>query len=620
MQTFEMAYLIFLFLPCVFSTRERIFVPGYETVISKEPYRESRKVLTTTGKECKFPFRQGGRIHHHCLTILSSRPWCSLTHNFDRDRQWGFCALDKTQSDVLVHSSRRVTDPCQVNPCENGGVCMSIPHRRSFECSCPESFTGRLCEQKKCYETVHLRYYDIGESWGRIHLRNVEQCTCVAGEIKCERVRYTMCRSNPCHNDGTCRMITATGKKVCNCRRGYSGPYCGLEPETECYNNRGTDYRGVVSTTVSGVRCVAWNSDLLYNELHVGTVVGSPLRGLGEHSYCRNPDKDKMPWCYTLIDGAISWEYCDVPSCVMPVWENQPATKMKIFRRASARRIIPFNTLPAIKKPRPPKTAKKHVCGKKHKKRLSIARGRIMGGNSALPGTHPWMAAIYIGQSDFCAGTLISSCWIVSAAHCFFRNPLKSQIRVVLGQQRYNVTDPNTRTFGVEQYIFPKQFSVFNPTLHDIVLVKLAKKDGRCVRRTPFIRPICLPDKSMTFPDDYCCAISGWGHMHEKAEGYSSLQEAGVRLISHDACRKPDVYGNHVTADMICAGLNGCVDACQGDSGGPLACARNDVSFLYGIISWGEGCGRSGKPGVYTKVVNYIDWINSVIRRKPKAS
>ncbi|KAM6895193.1 hepatocyte growth factor activator [Lycodopsis pacificus] len=605
MQTSMMAYFILLFLPCVFTTRARILVPSYERVISKEPVRESRKVLTTTDKECKFPFRQGGRIHHHCLTILSSKPWCSLTSNFDRDRQWGFCAPEKTQPEVFVHTSRRITDPCQVSPCQNGGVCTLIPHGR-FECSCPESFTGTHCEQKRCYETAHLRYYDTGESWGRIHRRNVEQCTCVAGEIKCERVRYTTCRSNPCQNDGTCRLITATGKEVCNCRHGHSGPYCSFEPETECYNSRGTDYRGLVGTTVSGARCVAWNSDLLYNELHVGTVVASPLKGLGEHAYCRNPDKDKMPWCYTLNDGAISWEYCDVPSCVMPV---------SYFRR-----IMPFNVLPAIKRPNPSITTKKHVCGKKHKKRLSVARGRIMGGNSALPGTHPWIAAIYIGKSDFCAGTLVSSCWIVSAAHCFFRNPLKSQLRVVLGQQNVNVTGPNTRTFGVQDYIFPKQFSVFNPTLHDIVLIKLAKQDGRCVRRTPFIRPICLPDKSMTFPDDYCCAISGWGHMHEKAEGYSSLQEAGVRLIPHEACRKPDVYGNHVTADMICAGLNGCADACQGDSGGPLACARDDVSFLYGIISWGEGCGRSGKPGVYTKVVNYIDWINSMIARKPKAS
>ncbi|CAJ1086238.1 hepatocyte growth factor activator isoform X2 [Xyrichtys novacula] len=602
-QTVLTACVALFFLCCVSPAHARLQSPVLESVISKEPPRESRKVLTTTGKECKFPFRQGGRIHHTCITILSSRPWCSLTHNFDRDRKWGFCAPDKTQPNIFVHTSRGVTNPCQANPCQNGGVCTLIPHRLTFECSCPESFTGRLCEQKKCYETVHLRYYDTGESWGRIHLRNVEQCSCMAGQIKCERVRYTTCRSNPCQNDGTCRMITATGKEVCSCRRAFSGPHCSFEPETECYNSRGRDYRGLVNTTVSGAHCLPWNSDLLYDELHVGTLGSSPLKGLGEHAYCRNPDGDKKPWCYTLNDGAISWEYCDVPSCVMSV--------------SSARRIM----LPAVRKPKKPsRSGRKAVCGKKHKKRLSIARGRILGGNSALPGTHPWMAAIYIGQSDFCGGTLVSSCWVVSAAHCFFRNPLKSQIRVVLGQQHFNATGFNTVTFGVEEYIFPKQFSVFNPTVHDIVLVKLKKKDGRCARRTPFIRPICLPDKNMTFPDEYCCTISGWGHKNEKDEGYSTLQEAGVRLIPHSTCKKPEVYGNHVTSNMLCAGLNGCADACQGDSGGPLACAKDDVSFLYGVISWGDGCGRTGKPGVYTKVANYMDWINSVIKRKPKPS
>ncbi|KAG7271723.1 hypothetical protein CRUP_001307, partial [Coryphaenoides rupestris] len=183
------------------------------------------------------------------------------------------------------------------------------------------------------------------------------------------------------------------------------------------------------------------------------------------------------------------------------------------------------------------------------------------------------MAAIYIDRSDFCAGTLISSCWVL---------PLKSRIRVVLGQQDFNVT----------------------------VLVKLKKENGACARRTPFIRPICLPDVGMTFPDYYCCTISGWGHMDEKLKEYSNLQEAGVRLIPQDKCASSDVYGNHVTPNMLCAGNGRCADACQGDSGGPLACARADVSFLYGIISWGDGCGR-GKPGVYTRVVNYMDWINS---------
>uniref|UniRef100_A0A672K9X6 trypsin n=1 Tax=Sinocyclocheilus grahami TaxID=75366 RepID=A0A672K9X6_SINGR len=49
-----------------------------------------------------------------------------------------------------------------------------------------------------------------------------------------------------------------------------------------------------------------------------------------------------------------------------------------------------------------------------------ISRGRILGGTSALPGAHPWMAALYIAD-EFCAGALVSSCWIVSAAHCFLR-------------------------------------------------------------------------------------------------------------------------------------------------------------------------------------------------------
>lgn len=57
--------------------------------------------------------------------------------------------------------------------------------------------------------------------------------------------------------------------------------------DSECYNSRGTDYRGVARTTVSGGRCLAWNSDLLYDELHVGTVDASPLRGLGDHAFCR---------------------------------------------------------------------------------------------------------------------------------------------------------------------------------------------------------------------------------------------------------------------------------------------------------------------------------------------
>ncbi|XP_024144395.1 hepatocyte growth factor activator isoform X3 [Oryzias melastigma] len=510
-----MAHVRLLLVWFVFGAVARTSKAASEPGVSTDAFKDSGKVFTTSGKECKFPFRHGGRIHHHCIS--TSKPWCSLTHNYDRDRLWGFCAPEENRPEVFLHSPRRIGDPCRPNPCQNGGVCGLVPRTLSFECFCPESFTGRLCEQRKCYETTHLRFYDIGESWGRIHLRNVEQCSCVEGEIQCQRVYYTTCHSNPCQNDGTCRLITSTRKEVCHCRSSYAGPHC------------------------------------------------------------------------------------DLPFSL---------------------RTFPFRVSTTVKKPISTTKAKSPTCGMKHKKRLTPPRGRILGGSSALPGSHPWMAAIYIGKSDFCGGSLISSCWIVSAAHCFNSNPLYHQVRVVLGQHYFNNTrfpSNYSRTFEVEKIIYPKHFSVFNPTLHDIVLIKLKKQDGRCVRKSPFIRPICLPEKNMPFPDGYCCTISGWGYTQEKAREYSPLQEAKVRLIPHETCRKPEVYGNHVTSDMICAGLD-CVDACQGDSGGPLACAKGDVSFLYGIISWGEGCGRVGKPGVYTKVVNYIDWIQSVIKRKAKAS
>ncbi len=76
-------------------------------------------------------------------------------------------------------------------------------------------------------------------------------------------------------------------------------------------------------------------------------------------------------------------------------------------------------------------------------------------------------------------------------------------------------------------------------------------------------------------------------------------------------CVSERVYGpKRLGGGMFCAGyLEGGVDTCQGDSGGGLICQVRGRQTVMGLVSWGVGCGEPNKPGVYTKVADYVEWI-----------
>lgn len=136
-----------------------------------------------------------------------------------------------------------------------------------------------------------------------------------------------------------------------------------------------------------------------------------------------------------------------------------------------------------------------------------------------------------------------------------------------------------------------------------------------CQGHNHHINPaVGLPSEAIT-PSE-CYAI-GWG-LTERRKQSRVLLSTDVQIFSHEACNKSDSYSGRVDIDAeFCAGQEaGRNDVCGGDSGGPLVCYVNDVYIQYGVVSWGIGCGRANKPGVYSKVASVVSWIKKTTKGK----
>ncbi|KAK7507231.1 hypothetical protein BaRGS_00001166 [Batillaria attramentaria] len=230
---------------------------------------------------------------------------------------------------------------------------------------------------------------------------------------------------------------------------------------------------------------------------------------------------------------------------------------------------------------------------------------RVVGGQEAQRLSWPWQAAILTRwEEQYCAGTLVAPQWVLTAAHCVRKKNRKRRLVMFEGSEDDIRPDKD----------FPHPEFDYHTITNDIALVHLRHP----VKDRSQVRYACLPDRDDFTPDrGALCYILGWGKTRNThLFGAETLHEAQVPLVNRKRCQK--VFDYHINKTQVCAGYRkGGIDSCAGDSGGPLLCPKTTGGVtrwhLTGITSYGEGCGRRGKYGIYTKVASYLDWIKDTI-------
>ncbi|XP_063314161.1 plasma kallikrein-like [Pelobates fuscus] len=239
---------------------------------------------------------------------------------------------------------------------------------------------------------------------------------------------------------------------------------------------------------------------------------------------------------------------------------------------------------------------------------------RIVGGEDSSLGEWPWQVSMQLRMPGnvihhACGGSIISNQWILTAAHCVSDYYQPRAWNIYGGFLKLSNISLTTPKFEIDQIIIHPLYKVAESG-YDLALLKLKTP----ISFTDHVQAICLPpqDNSLVIPNS--CWITGWGYTVEDGQAENVLQKAEVPIVPQKECQA-NYSPEKINDKVICAGYKqGKVDACKGDSGGPIACKVDNTWYLFGITSWGEGCAKARKPGVYTRVTVFANWIEEQIK------
>jgi secreted trypsin-like serine protease len=231
----------------------------------------------------------------------------------------------------------------------------------------------------------------------------------------------------------------------------------------------------------------------------------------------------------------------------------------------------------------------------------------IVNGQDAKTHSIPWQVLIITNGRKLCGGSILNKDYVVTAAHCIAAPG--SVYKLSFGAHNMYGGEDGRLECEASQV---KKHEGYNSRTkaNDIALLKI--KCSKPLRFSKTIQPICLPSAYDNFgKNDVYGMVSGWGTTKYEGSTSQTLKQTVLKMHTFGQCSK--LYGRIPRGSLCGSGQNGKgnTDSCQGDSGGPLAVRKNGQWKLAGVVSYGDGCAKTNKPGVYVHVPDFVGWLRN---------